>query len=202
MPNSPFNLSKKCYLYYLNINLSTVNYEFYKPLSALRARSPSFLFIKATKPQLRPRAFSSSERGHMILMLASGPYFPNTSMSCCSVICTQSWSNQTPGTTLPPPSPALHLISPWDLNFRDTGLLWWDLLRHRNQTWRIPLCEIHTHQSSKCCYYYIPDSPLVVGGGVSSMNLPMPVTTPLYLCLSSLSSCILKAFKHVRPRYT
>lgn len=59
------------------------------PLSALRALSPSFLFMKATKPQFLPLAFSSSDLGHIIFMLASGPYLPNTSMSCCSVICTQ-----------------------------------------------------------------------------------------------------------------
>lgn len=57
------------------------------PLRFFSARSPSLRLMKATKPQFLCLAFSSSLRGHIIFILAKGPYLPNISINCCSVIC-------------------------------------------------------------------------------------------------------------------
>lgn len=57
------------------------------PLRFFSARSPSLRLMNATKPQFLCLAFSSSLRGHIIFILAKGPYLPNISINCCSVIC-------------------------------------------------------------------------------------------------------------------
>ena len=56
------------------------------PFNALMALSASFRVMKATKPQLRFLLLSSSVLGHMILTLARGPYFPNSSHNISSSI--------------------------------------------------------------------------------------------------------------------
>ena len=45
--------------------------------------------MNATKPQFRPRAFSSAVRGHMTLTDANGPYLPNVLHKYSSLICSQ-----------------------------------------------------------------------------------------------------------------
>ena len=55
------------------------------PDRAARARSPSFLDMKATKPQCLPLLFSSSVLGYMIFTLARGPNRPNMSARADSV---------------------------------------------------------------------------------------------------------------------
>lgn len=66
--------------------ITILSYITFLPFRFFNARSPSLRLMNATKPQFLCLAFSSSLRGHIIFILASGPYLPNISINCCSVI--------------------------------------------------------------------------------------------------------------------